>query len=196
MNSNDVTGLILAGGRASRMGGVDKGLEPLHGQALVGHVLSRLGPQVAGVLISANRNRERYAVFGWPVLADEAGDYAGPLAGIATGLRHCPTPWLVTAPCDTPGLPVDLVSRLGAALAAEKATVALAATRDPDGRQRTQPVFTLVATALLPDLEAWLASGERRVEAWLRRHRCAVVDFDDAAAFRGANTVAELRALS
>lgn len=130
MNRADITGLILAGGRGSRMGNVNKGLQPFRGEPMVRHVLTRLAPQVGPLLINANRNLDAYAAFGVPVHPDRLPDFAGPLAGLQTGLSHCDTTYLVTAPCDSPFLPDDLVARLGDALEAASADLAVAVTGD------------------------------------------------------------------
>src|SRR5947199_3145619 len=132
----DITGLILAGGRGSRMGGVDKGLQNHRGVPLALHALMRLAPQVGELMINANRNLAAYESFGVPVWPDSLADYAGPLAGFLTGLEHCETPYMVTVPCDTPLFPQDLVARLAEALEREDAEIAIAAARDEDGEVR------------------------------------------------------------
>jgi molybdopterin-guanine dinucleotide biosynthesis protein A len=169
-----VTGLVLAGGLARRMGGADKGLVPLAGRPMVEHVVDALRPQVGTILLSANRNLERYAALGCPVIADALDGYQGPLAGIATALRQRTTEFLVTVPCDAPLLPADLVRRLLAACEASDADVAVAS----DG-ERQQSVFLLVRARVAPALESYLAGGGRRVDAWLSRVRAAVADFSD-----------------
>jgi molybdopterin-guanine dinucleotide biosynthesis protein A len=190
----EVTGLVLAGGRGSRMGGVDKGLQNHRGIPLALHALLRLQPQVGEAMINANRNLGAYESFGVPVWPDTAADYPGPLAGVLAGLERCETPYLVTVPCDTPGFPADLVERLAQALQAEDAEIAMAATWE-DGTLRTQPVFCLLHTHLMESLVAFLQAGERKIDRWTARHRVAVVAFDDAAAFFNANTPAELQQL-
>ena len=192
-----ITGLILAGGRGSRMGHVDKGLQPFRGQSMAAHVLARLGPQVGGVAVNANQNVDTYAALGVPVWPDDLQGFEGPLAGLATGMRRCPTPLLVTAPCDSPFLPLDLVQRLDSALEREDGDLALAETEEPDqhGVMRTQPqpVFALVKCAVLPQLSAYLASGGRRMDGWYASIRVVRVRFEDASAFRNINTLRELR---
>lgn len=198
----DITGVILCGGRGSRMGGVDKGLQPYRGMPLAMHALLRLSPQAGQVMISANRNLAAYASFGVPVwpdsvagsVAEFVADYPGPLAGWLTGLQRCETPYLLTVPCDTPGFPTDLSARLAEALSREGAEIAMAATME-DGRLQVQPVFCLVDARLLESLTACLKSGERKIHRWTAQHRCATVVFDDAGAFVNANTLAELQAL-
>jgi molybdopterin-guanine dinucleotide biosynthesis protein A len=189
-----ITGLVLAGGRGSRMGGVDKGLQPHRGLPLALHALRRLQPQVGRTMISANRNLAAYASFGAPVWPDAGADFPGPLAGMLAGLERCQTPYLVTVPCDTPDFPQDLVARLAHSLAQAGAEIAMAVTRDGDAVQ-AQPVFCLVGTTLRPSLLAWLDRGERRIDRWAAQHRVAEVVFDDAAAFCNANTADELAQL-
>jgi molybdopterin-guanine dinucleotide biosynthesis protein A len=191
--ANAITGLVLAGGRGARMGGIDKGLQPWRGRPLAAHAVARLAPQVAAVMVSANRNASAYAALAARVLADERPDFPGPLAGILAGLRAAATPWLAVVPCDAPRLPEDLVARLAAG-AAGGAAGAVARRMHPDGRRRLEPVCCLLATALADDLAAALAGGERQAAAWVARH-AVPVDFDrpgDAGAFANFNTLAEL----
>ena len=190
----DITGLILCGGRGSRMGGVDKGLQPYQGMPLAMHALMRLAPQVGEMMINANRNLAAYESMGVPVWPDLVADHPGPLAGWLAGLERCETRYMLTVPCDTPGFPADLVARLSEALAREGAEIAMAATLE-DGRVQVQPVFCLVDAMLLESLAAYLKSGERKIDRWTAQHRCATVVFDDADAFFNANTLAELQAL-
>jgi molybdopterin-guanine dinucleotide biosynthesis protein A len=192
MPNMNITGLVLAGGRGSRMGSIDKGLVPLDGEPMVQHVLAQLRPQVQHLLISANQNVDVYATFGAPVWPDAMPDFAGPLAGLQTGLLHCETPYLVTAPCDSPFLPPDLVERLSAALQAADADIAVAVTGDGDARQ-PHPVFCLTRVSVLPHLTAFLQGGGRGMERWYSTLRVAEVHFADEAAFRNINTLAELR---
>ena len=186
------TGLILAGGRGMRMGQVDKGLQRLQGKAMVAHVLQRLTPQVDRVLINANQNLPSYAAFGVPVYADQLSGYAGPLAGLQTGLMQCSTPFLVSAPCDSPFLPLDLVARLHAGLAASAAEIAVACT-GPASQRQAQPVFCLVSTSLLPHLTHYLESGGRKFDGWYATLKVAQVHFIDDEAFRNINTINELQ---
>ncbi len=189
-----ITGLVLAGGRGSRMGGVDKGLQDHRGMPLALHALRRLQPQVGTAMLSANRNLPAYEAMGVPVWSDSIEGHAGPLAGLLTGLEHARTDWLVTVPCDTPDFPPDLVDRLAEAAAGEGAEIAMAATRE-DGELRAQPVFCLLQVRLAPSLLAFLQAGERKFGRWTARHRGVQVVFDDAAAFFNANTSEELRQL-
>lgn len=169
-----ITGLVLAGGLARRMGGQDKGLVPLAGRPMVAHVLEALRPQVGAILVNANRNLELYAAFGHPVIADAVDGFLGPLAGVLTALQRCTTEFLVTAPCDAPLVAPDLVGRLYAARASTGADIAVAS----DG-ERQQPVFLLLRASLAPSLEAYLAGGDRKVDIWLGRLRVAEADFSD-----------------
>ncbi len=195
----DITGLILAGGRGSRMGGVDKGLQNFNGMPLALATLLRLQPQVGQVLINANRNLGAYESFGVPVWPDVLPDYAGPLAGFLTGLEHCETPWLVTVPCDTPLFPPDLVERLAHAAERQDADIAMAAAHEEDGQIRTQPVFSLLRVELLESLVKFTAAGGRKIDKWTAMHNTVVVPFDrpqdPPRAFFNANTLAELHGL-
>jgi molybdenum cofactor guanylyltransferase len=193
-DANDITGLILAGGRGSRMGGVDKGLQNHHSMPLALHALLRLGAQVGHTMINANRNLGAYEAFGVPVWPDPVGDYAGPLAGFLAGLERCETPLMLTVPCDTPNFPDDLAARLAAALDADNADLAFAVTLE-DGREQRQPVFCLLKRELLESLITFLHSGGHKIDAWFAQHRAVAVRFDDASAFFNANTAAELAQL-
>lgn len=186
-STHGITGLVLAGGLGSRMGGLDKGLQSLVGKPLVAHVIERLAPQVGPLLISANRSREAYRAFGFPVLGDDIRGFAGPLAGVHAGLKVCTTPLLATVPCDSPFIPADLVARLREGL--DRATASAAVARTADG---LQPVFALMRRDVLTDLESFLATGGRGIQAWLERVPCTAVDFEDAAGFANINTLEEL----
>lgn len=185
-----ITGLVLAGGLGRRMGGVDKGLSLLDGETMVEHILRRLTPQVGRLIINANQNHDTYAGFGHPVVGDRIEGHAGPLAGLEAGLAACTTPYLLTVPCDSPFLPADLVSRLAACLTAHKASIAVARTGE-----QLHPVFSLIRSDELPELQAFINAGGRRMEAWLRRLCWAPCPFDDCPeAFANINTPDELRA--
>jgi molybdenum cofactor guanylyltransferase len=195
--ADDITGLILCGGRGSRMGGADKGLQNFKGLPLAMNALLRLSMQVGHVMINANRNLAAYESMGVPVWPDPAGplgDFPGPLAGWLAGLERVETPYMVTVPCDTPNFPVDLVSRLGAALVAQDAEIAMAATLE-NGAVQVQPVFCLLKAELMESLVAYLHAGDRKIDRWTAQHRCATVVFEDAAAFANANTLQELAQL-
>lgn len=184
----DITGVILAGGEGRRLGGVDKGLQELRGRPMVQWVLERLAPQVDTVLISANRNLQRYAAFGCPVLPDRTPGFAGPLAGLHAALTQAATPLVATVPCDSPFLPADLVQRLHARLVADQAELAVARAGD-----RVHRAFCLARRELLPGLDAFLAAGERRVGLWHASLSVAEVDFDDELdAFTNINTPEQL----
>ena len=176
------------------MGSVDKGLQLLQGQPMVTHVLERLGAQVGSLMLNANRNFENYARFGHPVWPDAMTDFAGPLAGLQVGLLHCATPWLISAPCDSPFLPMNLVQRLRQAQQVDDADVAVPATGENVDRQ-VHPVFCLVRQTLLGHLTNFLQSGGRKVDAWYSTLNVAQVVFDDQpGAFSNVNTLEELRA--
>jgi molybdopterin-guanine dinucleotide biosynthesis protein A len=199
IDASQITGVILAGGRGSRMGGVDKGLQNFNGMPMALHTLMRLAPQVGEVMINANRNLGAYEAFGVPVWPDVLADYAGPLAGFLTALERCETPWLVTAPCDTPLFPRDLVARLAKAAANGDARMAIAAAPEQDGRVHIQPVFCLLRVELLESLLKFTQDGGRKIDAWTALHNPAVVPFDgpgdDPRAFFNVNTLAELHQL-
>lgn len=173
-HSTSVTGLILAGGQARRMGGVDKGLVKLSGRPLIEWVLDVLQPQVTNLMINANRSHTDYRRYGHPVLSDHLSGYHGPLAGIATGLQTCSTDYLVCTPCDSPLLPADLVQRLYNSLQQDHAEIAVAHNGD-----RLQPVFALLDRTLAPSLEKFLETGGRKIDQWYEQHRMSVVDFSD-----------------
>lgn len=194
IDPQDITGLILAGGRGSRMGGVDKGLQNYQGLPLALHALMRLQPQVGSVMVNANRNLGAYESFGVPVWPDADSDFPGPLAGFLAGLERCETPYLMTVPCDSPCFPLDLVARLAEAMHAQQADLAMAVTREADGREQPHPVFCLMRASLMDSLVAFMAGGQRRIDRWTGQHRCANVRFDEVEAFFNANTPEDLRA--
>jgi len=194
MELNQITGLILAGGRGTRMGTVDKGLQMFRDAPMALHVLMRLGPQVGNIMINANQNISAYENFGVPVWPDDMQGYAGPLAGLQTGLLHCETDYLVTAPCDSPFLPTDLVARLAHGLEQQDAELAVAVTGTGASRQ-PHPVFCLAKATLLPHLTDYLQSGERKFDRWYASLNVVEVQFDDEQAFRNINTLDELHQL-
>jgi len=182
-----VTGIVLAGGKGTRMGGVDKGLQPLRGKPMAAWAIARLKPQVDEIVINANQNLEVYRAFGHRVVSDEIGGYAGPLAGLHAGLKAATYPLVVTVPCDSPFLAPDLVSRLCAALQACDLAVA------KTGAQ-PHPVFALMRREVRESLEAFLAAGGRKIDAWYADLKVVEVPFDDEAdAFRNINTLEELK---
>src|SRR5690349_8473932 len=183
-----VSGVVLAGGQGSRMGGVDKGLQPFRGKPMVAHVVERLAPQVDELLVNANRNPGDYERFGHRVIADEIPGFAGPLAGFERGLAHAAGALVVTVPCDSPFLPADLVARLKAALEEKGADLAVAKTGE-----QAHPVFCLMRRAVHPSLEAFLGSGQRKIDRWYASLAVVEVPFDDEAdAFLNINTREEL----
>lgn len=183
-----ITGVILAGGLGTRMGGVDKGLQLYDGKALVWHVAKRLAPQVDHLLINANRSEAEYAAFGYPVLADQITGFAGPLAGLHAALTAAKTPLVLTAPCDSPGLPLDLVCRLHGALRSTQANLTIARAGG-----RLHPVFCLCRRSLLGQLEVYLEGGGRKVAAWCAEMGAIEVDFSEQSeAFGNFNTLDDL----
>jgi molybdenum cofactor guanylyltransferase len=197
-NKNDITAIILAGGRGSRMGGTDKGLQNFHGTPMALHALLRVGSQVGYSMINANRNLSAYESFGADVWPDGSDEFAGPLSGFVVGLEHCETPYLLTVPCDTPHFPQDLASRLYRGLQADAlaggADIAMAA----QGGQ-TEPVFCLVKNEMLESLLAFMKAGGRKIDAWTATQKTVLVHFDDPSddpkSFANANTLEELTAL-
>lgn len=205
-----ITGLVLAGGRGSRMADFDKGLVTWRADVpLALHAARRLAPQVRHLVISANRNLDIYRAWRWPVVRDgeatQLGEVAttprfdGPLAGLLAGMRSCRTPLIVSVPCDVPMFPLDLVARLAAALGANAADAAVACSQREDGGLSSQPVFALMRITLLESLSQWIGSGESRVMPWLRQVGAVEVVFepqpDQPDPFANANTVAELSRL-
>lgn len=196
----EISGLILAGGRGSRMGGADKGLLPLEGRPLAAHVLERLAPQLSSVRINANRHAEAYAALGVGVISDPIpGEFAGPLAGMLAGLCSSEREWLLVVPCDSPRLPLDLAERLfDAAKAAEADLAVPLACSEAGGEPQMQPVFCLLHRRLIASLAAYLDAGERQLQRWQRQQRHVLVPFDrpeDELAFSNANTPQDLAAL-
>jgi molybdenum cofactor guanylyltransferase len=189
-----ITGLILAGGKGSRMGGVDKGLQSHHGMPLAMHALLKLQLQVGKVIVNANRNIAAYEAFCADVFLDTTPDFAGPLAGFLTGLSNCETPWLMTVPCDTPNFPDDLVQRLAEAAQAVDADIAYPVTTE-NGVPQSHPVFCLMNTRITDSLMQFMDGGGRKIDAWFARHKAVAVPFADAAAFFNANTPQELAQL-
>ena len=181
-----VSGIVLAGGQGRRMGGVDKGLQVLRGRPMVEWVLGRLAPQVTEVIVSANQNNQTYEKYGHRVVRDEIGGFAGPLAGLHAGLKAAKHPLVVTVPCDSPFLPQDLVLRLKNSLGEKD--LAVAKTGD-----QAHPVFSLMKREVRESLEAFLAAGGRKIDAWYAALKVVEVSFDDEAdAFRNINTLEEL----
>lgn len=195
ITSEHITGLILAGGRAQRMGGIDKGLIPFHGKPLIESAISRLKPQVSTILINANRSITKYAHYGYPVLMDETPDFSGPLAGFAVGLKHCKTPYLLTSPCDSPLLPDDLAEKMAAELESNNLELVFASSREDDGKIWAQPVFCLMKSHLQDSLDTFLNKGDLKIDRWFKELRSGTVVFENPQAFANVNTPEELAVL-
>ena len=195
ITSEHITGLILAGGRAQRMGGIDKGLIPFHGKALIESAISRLKPQVSTILINANRSITKYSHYGYPVLMDETPDFSGPLAGFSVGLKHCKTPYLLTSPCDSPLLPTDLAIRMAAQLEDNDLELVFASSKEEDGKIWAQPVFCLMKSSLQDSLGTFLSKGDLKIDRWFKELRSGTVVFENPQAFANVNTPEELAAL-
>lgn len=184
MDIRDISGVILAGGRGSRVGGTDKGLIDLAGQPMIAHTIERFAPQVSTLFINANRNTDRYVTFGYRVIEDSFGDYPGPLAGIGAGLAASETSFLAVAPCDSPFLPRDLVARLAGPLEQTGADISVALCGG-----RPQPVFILIARHLGDSISTFLASGGRKITQWYRQESHLEVEFGpDERVFANVNT--------
>ena len=183
-----ISGIILAGGLATRMNGVDKGLVRLQQKPLIAHVIARLAHQVDEIFINANREIEQYQAFGDQVLQDENADFIGPLAGFSLGLQHAKHEYVLTVPCDSPLLPLDLAKRLLSGIAASRADIAVASSEE-----NAHPVFCLMKKSVLPSLQVYIESGERRVSAWQKSQKYIEVDFSDCSdAFTNLNTFDDL----
>jgi molybdenum cofactor guanylyltransferase len=204
ITNTDITAVILSGGQGSRMGGLDKGLQPFRGHAMAMQALLRLqkqtGGPLAGTVINANRNLAAYESMGVPVWPDTTKGSAGPLAGMLTGLAHCDTPWLLTVPCDSPLFPLDLARRLAQAASSSGAQIAMVSAPEADGQLRAQPVFCLISVTLRDSLVHFMASQRRKIDAWTATHHTVLVPFntpgDDPLAFFNANTLADLHHLA
>ena len=194
ISPENITAVILAGGLGRRMGGLDKGLQLIHGKPMVQHVMDRLQPQVGKVLINANRHLDDYKGFGAPICSDSISGYAGPLAGIHAALLQTNTPYLASVPCDSPLLPNDMVSRLSAAMSKHQADAAVVVTGNTEQQQR-HPVFLLLKSDVRSSLEHYLNNGGRKVDDWLASLSCVDVPFDDEAAFTNVNTPEDIQAL-
>ena len=195
ITANQITGLILAGGRAQRMGGIDKGLIPFHGKPLIESAISRLKPQVSTILINANRSITKYSHYGYPVLMDETPDFSGPLAGFSVGLKHCKTPYILTSPCDSPLLPIDLAEKMGAELESKDLELVFASSIEDSGKIWSQPVFCLMRSNLQESLDIFLSKGDLKIDRWFTELRSGTVVFESPLAFANVNTPEELTAL-
>lgn len=191
MAADNITGIILAGGQARRMGGQDKGLIQLAGKPMIEYVLNAIEPQVDSIIINANRNQTTYEKYGFPVIADQIDGYCGPLAGMASGLQAAKTAFVVTAPCDSPFIPDDLVHKLFSTLQNEDAEICTA-----HANGRLQPVFTLMKSELFPSMLEYLNNGERKIDKWFEKHHLAIADFSKQAdIFININSTDDLTAL-
>ena len=195
ISTEQITGLILAGGRAQRMGGIDKGLIPFHQKPLIEATIQRLKTQVGSILINANRNITKYAVYGYPVIMDETPDFSGPLAGFLIGLKNCKTPYLLTTPCDSPLFPKDLGAKLASELERNELDLVYASSKEADGKVWAQPVFCLMRSHLHDSLNSFLEKGDLKIDRWFKELKSSTVIFDDAQAFANANTPEELQSL-
>lgn len=189
-----ITGLILAGGRAQRMGGIDKGLIPFHGKPLIESAISRLKPQVGTIIINANRNITKYAHYGYPVLMDATPDFSGPLAGFSIALQNCKTPYLLTSPCDSPLLPSDLAEKMTEELEKNNLDLVYASSIE-NGKQWAQPVFCLMRSHLHNSLDNFLSKGDLKIDRWFKELKSATCVFENATAFANVNTPEELASL-
>ncbi|PCH64747.1 MAG: molybdenum cofactor guanylyltransferase [Gammaproteobacteria bacterium] len=170
-----ITGVILAGGQARRMGGEDKGLILFHQQPLIRYAIDALASQVDSLVINANRNIDRYQSFGYPVISDTIDGFCGPLAGMLSAMQSADTDYILTSPCDCPSISAQLRQRLmESLLLSPNADIAVAF----DG-QRLQPVFSLIPCHMQDDLQAYLLQGDRKIDLWFQRHKLTVVDFSD-----------------
>ena len=194
ISPENITGLILAGGRAQRMGGIDKGLISFHQKPLIESAISRLKNQVGPILINANRNITKYAGYGYPVVMDETPDFSGPLAGFSVGLKACNTSYLLTSPCDSPLLPLDLAVRLAVEIERGPFDLVYASSLE-SGKTWAQPVFCLMRANLQEALAAFLTKGDLKIDRWFKELKSSTVIFDDAQAFANVNTPEELKIL-
>ncbi len=190
IDENQITGVVLAGGLGRRMGEQDKGLVVFNKKPLIEHIITSLQPQCASLIINANRNIDTYSQYGFAVASDLHSGFQGPLAGIAASMRACNTEWIITVPCDGPHVHKDYVERMRLALLEGAGQIAVA--RD---QHRLQPVYALISADLVLDLEAYLRSGERKIDRWYQQYNLIEVDFSyNAAMFENFNTPEQLNA--
>ena len=193
--TKDITALILAGGRAQRMGGMDKGLIPFHGKPLIESAIAKLKIQTQTIIINANRNITKYAGYGYPVIMDETPDFSGPLAGFSVGLKACKTPYLLTSPCDSPLLPSNLAELLSTEMERGDFELVYASSKETDGKVWAQPVFCLMRSNLQDSLNQFLQKGDLKIDRWFKELRSSTVIFDDPLFFANVNTPEELKSL-
>jgi molybdenum cofactor guanylyltransferase len=191
ISTDDITGVILAGGQARRMQGQDKGLVLLNKQPMIEYVIDILKPQVSNLLINANRNHEQYAKYGFGIVSDELSGYCGPLAGMASALNKIKTAYMLTTPCDSPFIPDDLVQRLVTSLESENADISVA-----HNGERMQPVFCLMKKELLTSMNDYLSQDKRKLDKWFKQHALAIADFSDIPkTFDNLNTLEDIEAV-
>jgi molybdopterin-guanine dinucleotide biosynthesis protein A len=195
ISTKDITALILAGGRAQRMGGIDKGLIPFHGKPLIESAIAKLKPQAQTIVINANRNITKYASYGYSVIMDETPDFSGPLAGFSVGLKACKTSYLLTSPCDSPLLPENLAESFIAEMERGDFQLVYASTKEVDSKIWAQPVFCLMQSNLQDSLNQFLQKGDLKIDRWFKELRSSTVIFDDPQSFANVNTPEELKSL-
>lgn len=184
MSLNNVTAVILAGGKGRRMGGIDKGLMQFNGIPMIEHVVKEIKTQCKKIIINANRHLDQYTSYQYPVISDDMSDFQGPLAGFSVALKLAETPFIITVPCDAPLLPPDYLPRMMDALLAQKADIAVV----NDG-ERMQPVYALIKTTLADSLFQYLGKGERKIDLWYAQHNVIEVDFSNfKSCFNNINT--------
>jgi molybdenum cofactor guanylyltransferase len=188
ITKNDITGVILAGGQARRMKGQDKGLILFNGKPLIEYVIEVFNPQVGKLIINANRNHDKYSQYGFEVISDEYPNYCGPLAGMASALNKIKTPYLVTAPCDSPFISDSLVSCLSLAIFNENTEISVA-----HNGKRLQPVFCMIKKTLISSMNVYLTKGERKIDKWFSQHPIAIADLSHSSkSFENFNSQEEI----
>lgn len=184
ISSSEITGVILAGGQARRMNGQDKGLVMLSNKPMIEYVIEALKPQTSKLIINANRNHDVYSSYGIEIIADQLSGFCGPLAGMASALKTIKTEYMVTAPCDSPFIPDNLVQRLATELENKATDISVA-----HNGERIQPVFCMLKKSLAQSLNNYLAAGDRKIDRWFEQHNYAVADFSDVpSTFDNINT--------
>ena len=191
INKSDITGVILSGGQARRMQGQDKGLVLLNNKPMIEYVIESLTSQVGQLFINANRNIDKYSTYGFDIISDELSDYQGPLAGMASSLDKVSTPYMITAPCDSPFIADNLVEKLMNALEKENAEISVA-----HNGERMQPVFCLMKKELLSSMNDFLTQGERKIDKWFNQHKLAIADCSDIPkTFDNLNTIEDIESI-
>jgi molybdopterin-guanine dinucleotide biosynthesis protein A len=187
----DITVVILAGGKGRRMGGQDKGLVNYKNSSLVKHVIDAISQQSDKIIINANRNLDEYSAFGYPVVEDTLNDFQGPLAGFLAAMSNVSTDYILTMPCDGPVIIEDYVNKMKQGLNESTADLAIAS----DG-SRMQPVYALIPLKLAGSLQQFLKTGERKIDLWYQQHNFTLVEFDDSEFFTNINTPQDLKKYS